>query len=465
MAVFIDENQNTVIPPQRPPETIGLDIAAAEQKLAEDYEQSYDQYKRGGKDPFADLNFTRDEEGRGVWSAPGIDPNTAMTTPLPAPSYLRPPGAKPTEPQLAYQNFLTEYKKFASSNGIKLPDEINMVAMVQKAEDEVRSQWASALGFSPMTPEQYKQMMAQIKEKRTLAEHNAMMMKSNATNMLNHAQTTWAEQQKARLNDEDYKRRVSFESLYPQYRGRVGTEDYAKAFLAYKNSASSARAEVFGKIPTNIPGIYFNRTDGTYNTTNDDGTKRTLSTDEVKQLKLQVAGEQKAVQTANSPTFQRMIKNAQLLTEPTIDPVTGKQGESEIDKLIRLRNDLPDSTFSSMNNKFRAFNSWDQFFAYQFSNEKMAKLKSAIIANVERLGAVYAGGGTVTSDKKMELAASLLDAALAKPAFAALLNMHKESIRNTAARYSQIEPLTFGGQMRSPQQQSGSLPQGFKKGW
>ena len=139
-----------------------------------------------------------------------------------------------------------------------------------------------------------------------------------------------------------------------------------------------------------------------------------------------------------------MVANGEILAKGVTDPKTGKKGEAELDKIVRLRNEIPDGTFGKISSDLRAFNKWDQFIAYQVSDPAMAKFKSSVIANAERLGAIYSGGGTVTSDNKMKIAIDLMDGALSKQAFRPLVESHKESIENTIAEYG--KGATFGGQ-------------------
>jgi hypothetical protein len=151
---------------------------------------------------------------------------------------------------------------------------------------------------------------------------------------------------------------------------------------------------------------------------------------------------EKASQTANNPTFQRMIKAGKILVDGSTDPNTGKKNEAELDKIVRLRNEIPDGVFGAVSDKLRTFNSWDQFINYQISDPKMAELKGTVIANAERLGAIYSGGGTVTSDQKIKLAIELLDVKLGKQGFSRLVNSHKDSIRNTIGEYQTISPVS-----------------------
>ena len=144
-----------------------------------------------------------------------------------------------------------------------------------------------------------------------------------------------------------------------------------------------------------------------------------------------------ALNAANNPTFVRMRTNANILANPPIDKKTGKPtGQSELDKIVAARNAIEPGIFGTISQSLRSFNSWDQFLAYQVSNPVMAKFKALLIANIERLGSVYQGGGTVTSDFKMQLAREFLDPALSKPAFSELVETHRESISRTLADYS-----------------------------
>jgi hypothetical protein len=162
---------------------------------------------------------------------------------------------------------------------------------------------------------------------------------------------------------------------------------------------------------------------------------------------------EKASQTANNPTFQRMIKAGKILIEGSTDPRTGQKNEAELDKIIRLRNDIPDAYFGQVSNNLRMFNSWDQFVNYQISDPKMAELKGTVVANAERLGAIYSGGGTVTSDQKIKIALDLLDVKLGKKGFSQLVNSHKDSIRNTIGEYQNITPVApfTGSTVNQPQ--------------
>lgn len=360
---------------------------------------------------------------------------------------LQPPGAKPSAQKVSEMEFLTEgWKKLKSEIGAKDPSEINPGQARKDKEAELWAKYIEEYNKFPekFTPEYKKKWEADIKHEGDIAEKIAQAQHTEAVKVKDQFMAAGSFAYRKNQEDEDQKKRAAFEQLYPDMAGKIGTPGYAAAFLSYKNSAAETRTKAFGKVPTNVPGIFFDRPTGTYVTTEADGNQRVLSTDEVKALKLAYTGEAKSVQTANSTTFQRIVKNAEILTEGVKDPKTGEMRESELDKVVRLRNEVDDGTFGKMYNKFRTFNKWDQYLGYQFGDEKQAKLKSAIIANVERLGAVYAGGGTVTSDKKMELAAQLMDAALAKPAFSALIGMHKDSIRSTAAKFGAVEPVGMG---------------------
>ena len=152
---------------------------------------------------------------------------------------------------------------------------------------------------------------------------------------------------------------------------------------------------------------------------------------------LEYEARKKTIDAVNNPTFLRMRTNANILANPSVDPKTGKPtGESELDKIVNMRNEIKPGVFGSMAPELRKFNDWDQFIKYQVSEPAMAKFKGILIANVERLGSVYQGGGTATSDYKMKLAQEFLDPTLDKPAFKDLIEAHKESIVRTLGDYS-----------------------------
>jgi hypothetical protein len=152
---------------------------------------------------------------------------------------------------------------------------------------------------------------------------------------------------------------------------------------------------------------------------------------------LEYEARKKTIDAVNNPTFLRMRTNANILANPPIDPKTGKPtGESELDKIVALRNDIQPGIFGSISPELRKFNDWDQFIKYQISDPAMAKFKGTLIANIERLGSVYQGGGTATSDYKMKLAQEFLDPTLDKPAFKDLVESHKESVLRTLSDYS-----------------------------
>lgn len=214
-----------------------------------------------------------------------------------------------------------------------------------------------------------------------------------------------------------------------------------KKLKPHTEKIAEMRATTFGSTATNTPGVFYDRVNKKYFTNEPaaDGSiqKRELTSAEVQQMNLAYSRDKKLINTANSPNFKRIVNNGEILVDGVKDPRTGKMSEPELDKIVRLRNEVDDGAFGTLSNKVRQFNSWDQFVKYQVSDPKMAALKSAVIANAERLGAMYSGGGTVTSDKKLQLAQELLDYKLSREAFKSLVDMHKDSIINTVNKYKE----------------------------
>jgi len=151
----------------------------------------------------------------------------------------------------------------------------------------------------------------------------------------------------------------------------------------------------------------------------------------------------KSVLTANSPTFRRLVNNAEILAVGVKDPYTGKMRESEFDQIIKLRNDIDDKLFSKINSDLQAFNRWDQWLSYKTSDPKMARLLSKVMAATDTLGSIYAGGGTVTSDFKMKFARDMFETALSKEAFKEKILTHKESVLDRAYKFSEVNPVTL----------------------
>jgi hypothetical protein len=226
----------------------------------------------------------------------------------------------------------------------------------------------------------------------------------------------------------------------PEWKGKEGTTEFGKAYETYTIEEDKLKAKSMqGRYPALTqaqgmpPGYMVDRANGGIV----DPDRKTVSGEDAKKIALNYQGNKKEVLTAKSPTFVRMARNAEILIEGVKDQKTGKMTEPELDKLVRLRNQVDDGLLGKLNSDIRAFNSWDQYVKYQVSDPKMAQLKSAVIANAERIGNMYSGGGTVTSDKKIELAKELLDQKLGKPGFKALIDMHKDSMRSTMLKYKE----------------------------
>lgn len=153
---------------------------------------------------------------------------------------------------------------------------------------------------------------------------------------------------------------------------------------------------------------------------------------------LEYEARKKAIDAVNSPQFVRMRTNANMLANPpSADPKTGQPvGKSELDKIVEARDKIQPGIMASIAPSLRKINDWDQFVDYQVSDPAMAELKGLLVANMERLGNIYSGGGTVTSDYKMRLAGDFLDPTLDKPAFAKLVETHRQSILRTFDDYS-----------------------------
>jgi hypothetical protein len=227
-----------------------------------------------------------------------------------------------------------------------------------------------------------------------------------------------------------------FESEKGWSHDQAGTPAYQTAMTKYRDEKALSASGRYTKFVPDMPPGYTARGGKVYSP---DG-KEVTSPSALKRISMDWLGIKKQLATVNGPAFQRLTRNGAILLEGARDPQTGKHTESELDKIIRLRNAVPDGAFGQFANNVRAFNSWDQFVAYQTSDPRVTALKSSVIANAERLGSMYAGGGTVTSDKKLQLAQDLLDYKLGRPGFKSLVDMHKDSIRSTTLKFSEINP-------------------------
>ena len=173
-------------------------------------------------------------------------------------------------------------------------------------------------------------------------------------------------------------------------------------------------------------------------------------------------GLKKAALTSNSPVFKRLVNNSEILAVGVKDPTTGKMRPAELDQIIKMRDNLDDKTFAKISSDVVAFNKLDQWLNYQTSNPKQAALVSKVMAASDTLGSVYAGGGTVTSDFKMQFAKEMFETGLSKTAFRAKLNAHKQSILDRMYKFNEISPA---GKNYNTENNDSGLPAEFKPGW
>lgn len=233
----------------------------------------------------------------------------------------------------------------------------------------------------------------------------------------------------------------AFEMAYGLNPSLRGSEDYINKYERTKVIAPMVYGEIRKEIaelprPTTTPGVTYSPKYG-YQSHSGTGEKTPLSTKEVQDANIDFNAIKKNVMTYNGPTFVRLVNNAEILAKGTRNPYTGKMGKPELDQLVELRNQIDDGVFASISNKVKKFNDWDQFLKYQVSDPKMAAFKSKLMANVDTLANIYAGGGTVTSDFKMRFAQDLFDAGLSKGAFKVKMDTHKESVLDRAYKFSQ----------------------------
>jgi hypothetical protein len=173
----------------------------------------------------------------------------------------------------------------------------------------------------------------------------------------------------------------------------------------------------------------------------------------------------KSIQVANDSKARNMQASGSALFEGTKDNTGRVVIPATFDRLVQLRDELPEGVLGTVSDKLKAFNTFDQFVKWQTSDPKMAELKSTIIAAAERMGNIYSGGGSVTSDQKMKLAQELIDPRLGKDAFRALIQGHTKDLMNIVNTYGKTWTTTPGQEPRFMPQENTPVPSGKGYKW
>lgn len=255
--------------------------------------------------------------------------------------------------------------------------------------------------------------------------------------------------------------------VYDENKGLWGLADNEGKITSYlpkgvkpqAEKTTEVRVSAFSNVPAPSfmpPGYIFNRPSGKYvwkgNGPEPGGTYEQQSAD--------WQAVKRATLTSNSPTIKRLSAAGTALFEGTKDKSGKTVIEPTLIKLVRLRNEMPDTFFSAWSNQVKLFNTWDQLIAWNVSDPKFAELKSTAIAAAERMGMIYQGGVGATSDVKLKLAMSLLDPSLGKEAFAAVAEGHGRDLMNTVNSYVTVNPIKAGA--GAPFQNAFTLPQNTK---
>ena len=125
-----------------------------------------------------------------------------------------------------------------------------------------------------------------------------------------------------------------FESVYPDLAGKAGTPEYTKAYKEWKVMAATERAKVFSAIPTNVPGIFFDRISQQYYQTDEGGNHIRLSSNQVKDMKLQFIEDTPTqdikVMKQSVPSVQALIKESRASLDRAskdMGPIKGRFSE------------------------------------------------------------------------------------------------------------------------------------------
>jgi len=125
-----------------------------------------------------------------------------------------------------------------------------------------------------------------------------------------------------------------FESVYPGMVGKAGTPEYTKAYERWKVLAVTERTKVFSALPSNVPGIFFDRISKQFYETDSSGNQIPVSSADVVKRKLQVIEDTPTtdlkVMKQSAPSVLDLINKSEMALDKAskdMGPISGRFSE------------------------------------------------------------------------------------------------------------------------------------------